>query len=444
MQEEKIVAGLDIGTTKISAIVGRMDKFGKLEVLGMGKAISDGVKEGIINNINKTVMAISDAVKEAEDSSGIDIKVVNVGVAGKHIKSSVHHGSITLESKDSEITARDVKRLTNDMFRIVTEPGTEIIHVMPQHYTVDYEHNIKDPVGMAGVKLEADFHIITAQTNAIKNIRKCVQRANLEIENVVLEPLASSKSVLSEEEEEAGVAIVDIGGGTTDLAIFQDGIIRHTAVIPFGGNTVTADIHQGCQVMKKQAELLKTKFGRCIPDRVPANEVVSIPGLRNRPSKEISIRSLAEIIEARMEEIIEFAAREIERSKFKNRLAGGIVITGGGSLLKDLKELFELKTGLDTRVGYPNEYLGRSSEVDEAKNPMHATGVGLVLTGFMKPDDRISDEGYQSSSDDHSGKSSPELSGETRESSEKNNFFSGILKKTRDLLIDDYDDKTNY
>ena len=353
MQKDKIVVGLDIGTTKICAIVGRKNEYGKLEVLGMGKAVSDGVIRGIVTNIDKTVHAISKAVHEAEEQAGINIRVVNVGIAGQHIKSSVHHGSITRKSNDDEITIEDVNRLTNDMYRIVIPPGSEIIHVMPQDYIVDYEDGIKDPVGMSGVKLEADFHVITAQTNAINNVNKCVRRAGLEIDNLILEPLASSLAVLSDEEKEAGVCLVDIGGGTTDIALFYDNIIRHTAVVPFGGNIITTDIKQGCSVMQHQAEQLKVKFGKAIAEEANPNEIVSIPGLRNRPPKEISIKNLAHIIEARMEEIIELVHTEIITSGFENKLAGGLVITGGGSQLHNAKQLFEYMTGMDARIGYP-------------------------------------------------------------------------------------------
>jgi len=380
--EDKIIVGLDIGTTKICVIVGKKNEYGKLEILGMGKAVSDGVIRGIVTNIDKTVRAIEKAIAEASEQSGIEINVVNVGIAGQHIKSAVHHGGITLENQDDEITIEDIARLTSDMHRIVTPPGSEIIHVMPQDYIVDYEDGIMDPVGMTGVKLEADFHIITAQTNAINNINKCVKRAGLNIENLILEPLASSLSVLSDEEKEAGVCLVDIGGGTTDVAVFYDNIIRHTAVIPFGGNIITSDIKQGCMVMEHQAELLKTKFGRAIAEEASPNEIVSIPGLRNRPPKEISIKNLAHVIEARMEEIIELVHTEIITSGFHKKLAAGIVVTGGGSQLTNLSQLFEYMTGLDTRIGYPNEHLGKS-KVDSAKIPMYATTVGLVLPSLI-------------------------------------------------------------
>ena len=435
MENDKIVVGLDIGTTKICAIVGRKNEFGKLEVLGMGKAESDGVIRGIVTNIDKTVNAIEKAVREAEDQSGIDIRVVNVGIAGQHIKSSIHHGSITRSTNDDEITIEDINRLNNDMYRIVIPPGSEIIHVMPQDYTVDYEDGIKDPVGMSGVKLEADFHIITAQTNAINNINKCVKRAGLEIEHLILEPLASSMAVLSDEEKEAGICLVDIGGGTTDIAIFHDNIIRHTAVIPFGGNIITSDIKQGCMVMQHQAELLKTKFGKAIAEEASPNEIVSIPGIRNRAPKEISVKNLAHIIEARMEEIIELAHTEIITSGFENRLAGGIVITGGGGQLSCLKQLVEYMTGMDARIGYPNEHLGRS-KVDIVKSPMYATSVGLVLSGFRAIDERENRYNEVKVSGRPGVQQKKKIGG--------GDFFSKILNKTKGLLIDDLDGKSDY
>jgi cell division protein FtsA len=434
MHEDKIVVGLDIGTTKICVIVGTKNEYGKLEVLGMGKAVSDGVIRGIVTNIDKTVVAIEKAIAEASEQSGIEINVVNVGIAGQHIKSSVHHGVITRDRVEDEITVADLNRLASDIHKIVMPPGCEIIHVMPQDYIVDYEEDIKDPVGMSGVKLEADFHVITAQTNAIRNINKCVRRAGLEIENLILEPLASSMSVLSDEEKEAGVCLVDIGGGTTDIAIFHDNIIRHTAVIPFGGNIITTDIKEGCKVMQNQAELLKTKFGKAIAEEANPNEIVSIPGLRNRPPKEISIRNLAHIIEARMEEIIELVHAEIITSGYASKLAGGLVITGGGSQLAYVKQLFEYMTGMDARVGYPNEHLGKS-RVEVVKSPMYATTVGLVLSGFRALDER---ENRYMENQVATGK-------KTMKSAKKSSdFFKGLIDKTKGLLMDDFSDKSDY
>lgn len=434
MEKDKIIVGLDIGTTKICAIVGRKNEFGKLEVLGMGKAVSDGVIRGIVSNIDKTIFAIEKAIEEAEAQSGINIRVVNVGIAGQHIRSSIHHGSITRQSSEDEITVEDINRLTNDMYKIVIPPGSEIIHVMPQDYYVDFEDGIKDPVGISGVRLEADFHVITAQTNAINNINKCVRRAGLEIENLILEPLASSMSVLSDEEKEAGVCLVDIGGGTTDLAIFYENIIRHTAVIPLGGNVITKDIKEGCMVMQHQAELLKTKFGKAISEEANPNEIVSIPGLRNRSPREISIKNLAHIIEARMQEIIELVHAEIITSGYENRLAGGIVLTGGGSQMQNLKQLVEYNTGMDVRIGYPNEHLGKS-KVEAVKTPMYATSVGLVLSGYRALDERANR--YM-----ENGQKGFTPKGVKKEKG--SDFFRRIIEKTKGILIDDIDSREDY
>jgi cell division protein FtsA len=435
METEKIIVGLDIGTTKICAIVGRKNEFGKLEVLGMGKAESEGVVKGIVFNIDKTVYAIEKAIKEASDQSGIDIGVVNVGIAGQHIKSFIQHGGITRSSKEDEITVDDVERLTQDMYRMVVPPGSQIIHVMPQDYMVDYEDGIKEPVGMSGVRLEADFHIITAQTNAINNINKCVRRAGLEIQDLILEPLASSLAVLNEEEKEAGVCLIDIGGGTTDIAIFYDNIIRHTAVIPFGGNIVTNDIKQGLMVLPQQAEQLKTRFGKAISEEASPNEIVSIPGIRNRSAKEISVKNLSNIIQARMEEIIEMAHAEIISSGFENRLAGGIVITGGGAQLSSLKQLVEYMTGMDTRIGYPNEHLGKS-KIEQVKSPMYSTAVGLVLAGFRSLDEREARYKEARESVKTVKVKKPVIASKS--------FFNDILNKTKSLLIDDLDGKNEY
>ena len=433
MQKEKIVVGLDIGTTKICAIAGRKNEFGKLEILGMGKAVSDGVIRGMVANIELTVESILKAVKEAEEQAGLRIRVVNVGIAGQHIRSFMHHGGIMRDKGESEINLTDLQRLTNDMYKIVVPPGNKIIHVMPQNYIVDYNDEIKDPVGMSGVRLEADFHVITAHTGAINNINKCVKRSGLEIDNLILEPIASSMAVLSDEEKEAGVALIDIGGGTTDIAVFHDSIIRHTAVIPFGGNIITSDIQQGCMVMEKQAELLKVKFGKAIAEEAGNNEIISIPGLRNRPPKEISMRNLAHIIEARMEEITELAHSEIIHSGYHKKLAGGVVLTGGGAQLQNLRQLVEYMTGMDVRIGYPNEHLGKSA-IEEVKSPMYATGVGLVLAGFRAIDDR--DNRYAERTGAGGAASRKETSG--------GDFFRKILDKTKGLLIDDFDDQKGY
>ncbi len=378
--DPEILVGLDIGTTKIACFVGQRNEHGKIEILGYGKSESVGVSRGVVSNIDRTVQSIKAAVKAAEEDSGVEIKVVNVGIAGQHIKSLQHRGMITREETEDEIAQSDINELVDDMSKLVMPPGAQILHVLPQEFTVDSEPGIKDPVGMAGVRLEANFHIITGDIAAAKNIVKCVSKAGLELDKLVLEPLASSSSVLTEEEKEAGVALIDIGGGTTDIAIFQDGIIRHTAVIPFGGKAISQDISNGCTIMAKHAEKLKCKFGSALSQEMKENELVCIPGLQGRPPKEISLKNLASIIEARMTEIIEHVHYEIKASGFGDQLIGGIVVTGGGSQLRHITQLFQYVTGLDCRVGYPNEHLHEPPS--DTNIPSFSTGVGLVIRGY--------------------------------------------------------------
>ena len=383
MENSEIIVGLDIGTTKIAAIVGRKNEHGKLEVLGHGRTESIGVKRGVVSNIENTVKSIKIAIEEAEQKSGVDIKYVNVGIAGQHIKSLQHHGSIIRKNVDEEISQQDIDTLNTNMYNLNMAPGEEIIDVIPQEYIIDAEQGIKQPVGMLGNSLEANFHIIIGQTAAAKNIYKCVRKAGLEVVDLLLEPIASAEAVLNDEEKEAGVALVDIGGGTTDIAIFQDGIIRHTAVIPFGGDIITEDVKEGCTIIKKHAEELKVKFGSALASENREEEVVAIPGLRGRPPKEITLKNLANIIQARMEEIIDHIHYEIKNSGYEKKLIGGIVLTGGGALLKHLVQLTEFITGMDTRVGYPNEHLSQDVP-DDMASPMYSTGIGLVIEGFYR------------------------------------------------------------
>ncbi|PKR79843.1 cell division protein FtsA [Brumimicrobium salinarum] len=380
----EIIVGLDIGTTKIACFVGRKNEHGKIEILSMGKTESHGVLRGMVSNIEKTVQSIKEAVRQAQENvdGDLTIGVVNVGIAGQHIKSLQHRGIYTRNSNQEEISQADIDALIDDMYKLVMEPGEEIIHVLPQEYIVDGEKGIVDPIGMSGVRLEANFHIITGRIAAAKNIQKCIIKADLEVEETILEPLASATAVLSDEEKEAGVVLVDIGGGTTDIAIFHEGIIRHTAVIPFGGNVITDDIKEGCTILQRQAEALKVKFGSALSSESQENEVVCIPGLRGREPKEISIKALSGIIQARMEEIIEHVYYEIKNSGYEKRLIGGIVVTGGGAELNNINQLFEFVTGMNSRIGYPNEHLGTPETEEALTSPMYATGVGLVLKGF--------------------------------------------------------------
>ncbi|MEY4927659.1 MAG: hypothetical protein RI894_2095 [Bacteroidota bacterium] len=382
----EIVVALDIGTTKVCAIAGRKNEYGKLEILGVGKEESTGVLRGVVSNIEKTVKAISDAVVEAERRSGSKVTKVHVGIAGQHIKSLQHHGILTRDAIHEEIAQRDIDKLINDMHKLVLPPGDKIIHVIPQEYTVDNEQGITNPIGMMGNRLEANFHIITGQITASKNIYRCVERANLNVASLTLEPIASAVAVLSDEEKEAGVALVDIGGGTTDIAIFYEGIIRHTAVIPFGGNVITKDIKQGCTVMDNQAESLKVKFGCALTDEVVENRIIAIPGLKGREPKEISEVNLARIIEARMEEIMDRVFWEIRQSGFDRKLIGGIVLTGGGALLRNIDKLVELNTGMTTRIGIPIDHLAHGYHEDVC-SPIYATAIGLLLKGIQESED---------------------------------------------------------
>lgn len=383
MDEPEIIVGLDIGTTKIACIVGRINEHEKVEIIGMGRSDSLGVRSGVVSNINRTVDSIKAAVADAAEKAGVEIGEVVVGIAGQHIRSLQHRGILTRKAKDQDevISGIEIDRLIEDMHQLVMNPGEEIIHVLPQEYIVDNEHGIKDPEGHYGVRLEANFHIITGKVNAARNIYRSVSKAGFDVHELVLEPLASSESVLSKEEKEAGVVLVDIGGGTTDIAVFQDGIIRHTAVIPFGGNIITEDIASGCSILRKHAEQLKVKFGSALGSESMENQIVCIPGFSGREPKEISVRNLANIIQARTEEIVEQIIYEIKSSGYEKRLIAGIVLTGGGAMLKNLSQLVEYLSGLETRIGYPNEHLGKGN-AEDVGSPMYATGIGLVLKGY--------------------------------------------------------------
>ncbi|NSW95163.1 MAG: cell division protein FtsA [Bacteroidales bacterium] len=375
------VAAIDIGTTKIVAIVGTRNESGKIEILGLSKALSKGVKRGVVLNIEETVNAIQTTVEDVQKRSGILFSEVFVGIAGQHIKSMKSRGYITRDAYEDEIKKEEVFRLIEDMHKIHIDIGEEIIHVIPQNFIVDNETGVKSPIGMCGRRLEANFHIVIGQVAAAKNIEKCIRKAGLTVKDMILEPLASSDAVLTDDEKEAGVVLVDIGGGTTDVAVYYDNIIRHTAVIPFGGNVITKDIKEGCAILQRHAELLKIQYGSALGDIAPDDKVVSIPGISGREPKEISFKSLAYIIQSRMEEIIDIVNFEIQNSGYADKLAAGIVITGGGAMLKHLPQLMKFKTAMDVRIGIPNEHLAGNSR-NEINQPMYATAVGLIMKGF--------------------------------------------------------------
>jgi len=384
MEQNNIAVGLDIGTTKIVAMIGRKNDYDKIEVLGIGKAKSLGVHRGVVNNITQTIQSIQQAVEEAEEVSGVKINDVVVGIAGQHIRSLQHSDYITRPNAEEVIDEADIEKLIHQVYKLVMLPGEEIIHVLPQGFKVDSQVEVKEPVGMYGGRVEANFHVVVGQVSSIKNIGRCITSAGLKLADITLEPLASASAVLNGEEKEAGVALIDIGGGTTDLAIFKDGIIRHTSVIPFGGNVITDDIKEGCSIIEKQAELLKIKFGSAWPGENKDNEIVSIPGLRGRDPKEITLKNLSKIIHARVVEIVEQVFQEIKiygNDEPKKKLIAGIVLTGGGAQLKHIKQLVEFITGMDTRIGYPNEHLASDSN-EELSSPAFATAVGLLMDGL--------------------------------------------------------------
>ena len=402
MKNNKIAVGLDIGTTKIVAMMGVKNEYNKLDIVGIGKSKSRGVHRGVVNNITQTIQSIHSAVNEAEALSGKKINNVVVGIAGQHIRSLQHSDYITRTNPEEVIDEADLERLKNQVFKLVMLPGEEIIHVLPQEYKVDGQAEIKEPKGMYGGRLEANFHVVVGQVSSIRNIMRCVKSAGIDFGGITLEPIASSDSVLSIEEKEAGVALIDIGGGTTDLAIFKDDIIRHTAVIPFGGNIITEDIKEGCSIIEKHAEQLKIKFGSAWPGENKENEIVSIPGLIGREPKEISLKNLSKIIHARVQEIIQQVYSEIKNYGHdhpKKKLIAGIVLTGGGSQLRHLKQLVEYITGMDTRIGYPNEHLAGDTDKMTA-SPQYSTAVGLVMNAIEKQENQIH-ESEKNSNDDN-------------------------------------------
>jgi len=435
MEENKISIGLDIGTTKIVAMIGRRNEYGKVQILGVGRSKSLGVHRGVVNNITQTIQSIQQAVNEAELSADCKIESVTVGIAGQHIRSLQHSDYITRTNSELVIDEDDIDRLINQVHKLVMLPGEEIIHVLPQEFKVDGQAEIKEPVGMYGGRLEANFHVVVGQVSSIRNIGRCVKSAGLDLEGITLEPLASANAVLSFEEKEAGVALIDIGGGTTDLAVFKDGIIRHTAVIPFGGNVITDDIKEGCSIIEKQAELLKIKFGSAWPGENKENEIVSIPGLRGRDPKEITLKNLSKIIHARTVEIIEQVYLEIKNyghEEQKKKLIGGIVLTGGGSQLKHIKQLVEYITGMDTRVGYPNEHLAGDTDKD-VTIPLFATAVGLVLDGLKRFEKDINEKvGVKETSSEDGEENEPEQESEVRK--ERPSFLDEFRNKLTEFL----------
>ena len=436
MEKKELYIGLDIGTTKIVAMIGVINEYDKLKIIGVGKSKSLGVHRGVVNNISQTIQSIQSAINEAENNSNEKIDKVIVGIAGQHIRSLQHSDYITRENSDEVIDIQDIEKVINQVYKLVMMPGEEIIHVLPQEFKIDGQSEIKEPVGMFGGRLEANFHVVVGQVSSIKNIARCVKSSGIDFDGITLEPLASADAVLSREEKEAGVALIDIGGGTTDLAIFKDGIIRHTSVIPFGGNIITDDIKEGCSIIEKQAELLKIKFGSAWPGENKDNEIVSIPGLRGRDPKEISLKNLSKIIHARVVEIIEQVYMEIKNyghEDQKKKLIAGVVLTGGGSQLKHLKQLVEYVTGMDTRIGLPNEHLAGNNSI-EISNPTFATAVGLVMNSMEKRKSKPLESNLENDEIDKNYENETEVSSDGTSTDPSKSIFEKFTEKIKNFL----------
>lgn len=381
-KKQPIIVGLDIGTTKVAAIAGRKNEFGKLEILAFGRVDSAGVSHGVVMNIDQCIRSIEQAiVKCMESNPELDINEVYVGIAGQHIKSLQTRGDRVRANSDDVISKADIELLVRDQYKTYIPAGDQIIDIVPQEFTIDSTPNVLEPIGMNGVKIGANFHIITGDKNAIRNIKRCVDKANLVTRDLVLQPLASAAAVMNHEDMEAGVAIVDIGGGTTDMAVFYDGVLKHTAVIPYAGVNITNDIRSGLGVLRAQAEQMKVQFGTALAAEAKDNAYITIPGLRGLPVKEISVKNLAHIIQARTQEILDYVLFHLKQIGLDKRLYGGIILTGGGAQLKHIIQLTEYTTGLGARIGYPNEHLA-GGYAETLQSPTYSTCIGLILRGY--------------------------------------------------------------
>ena len=385
---QDVIVGLDIGTSKVCAIVARRDQENprQVHVLGVGHAPSDGLNRGVVVNIEKTVRSIERAVEGAEAQSGVKIRSVIVGIAGDHIQSFPSRGVVTISDPEQVVSQADVNRLLQDAQRISLPSDRRILHVIPQEYIIDGQDGISDPVGMSGLRMEANVHVITGLVTAAQNIYRCVERAGLHVADIVLEPLGSSYAVLEEDEREVGVGLIDIGGGTTDIAVFEDGTIRHTSVIGIAGHMVTNDIRKGLGIIGEQAERVKQEYGYAYGAMILNDESFMIPGIGGRKAMEVTKSMLARIIQPRMEEILEFALAEIKRSGYLRHLSAGVVLTGGGSLLRGSAELAQEVLGMPVKIGIPSGF-GGGALAPEVESPVYATGDGLVMSALHQVSD---------------------------------------------------------
>jgi len=376
-RENQIIVGLDIGTSKIACIVAEAAADGRIDIVGIGTHPSKGLRRGVVVNIESTVESIRLAIEEAELMADVDIKKVYVGIAGSHIRGYNSHGVVA--TKNGEVTEEDVTRVVEAAKAMNIPADQQILHVLPQEYIIDRQDGIREPVGMSGVRLETRVHVITGAVSSAQNIIKCCNRCDLDVADMVLEQIASSESVLSQDEKDIGVLLVDIGGGTTDLAVFIDGAIRHTAVIPVGGDHMTNDLVAGLRTSAREADILKKKYGSCMTSMISAEETVEVPRVGGRPPQSMPRQVMAQLLEPRMQELFELVREELDRSGYKELVAAGVVLTGGSSLLEGTQELADEIFELPVRIGRPQNIGGL---VDVVNSPIYATGVGLIQYGY--------------------------------------------------------------
>jgi len=377
--EKNIITGLDIGTSKVVALIGEVTADGAIEIIGIGKHPSRGLKRGVVVDIEATVNTIQRAVQEAELMAGCEVRTVYAGIAGSHIRSLNSHGIVAI--RDLEVSQADVERVIDAAKAVAIPADQKILHILPQEFIIDHQGSIREPIGMAGVRLEARVHVVTGAVSAAQNIAKCVRRCGLEVSDIILEQLASSHAVLTEDEKELGVCLVDIGGGTTDIAIFSEGAIQYTAVIPIAGDQVTNDIAMALRTPTKAAEAIKVEHAFAMPELANPNEMLEVLSVSERPGRKISARVLSEVVSARYEELFSLVRNELRRSGFEQRIAAGMVITGGGSCIQGAVELAEMCFEMPVRQGCAQHVAGL---VEAAANPSLATGIGLLLHGFQQ------------------------------------------------------------
>jgi cell division protein FtsA len=384
--EKNLIVGLDIGTSKVVAIVGQVHEDDQIEIIGIGSHPSRGLKKGVVVNIESTVQSIQRAVEEAELMAGCEIHSVHAGIAGSHIRSLNSHGIVAI--RDKEVTHGDVERVIDAARAVAIPADQKVLHILPQEFIIDEQEGIQEPVGMSGVRLEARVHMVTGAVSAAQNIVKCVRRCGLEADDLILEQLASSYAVLSEDEKELGVCLVDIGGGTTDIAVFTEGSIRHTAVIPIAGDQVTNDIAVALRTPTQHAEEIKIKYACALTQLARTDGDIEVPSIGERPSRRLSRQTLAEVVEPRYEELLTLIQDDLRRSGFENLIAGGVVLTGGSSKMEGLIDLAEEVFHMPVRLGVPQYVTGL---VDVVRNPIFATGVGLLLFGHRNRSARLQD-----------------------------------------------------